>query len=190
MSEEKDLLKEVKKASPVEKTPSREELDRLELEAKQLEVELKKAELLDARDRLAERQMKRETIMQRSITNGMTLAQLKRNDNIAQERCNHKKGGNGAMGVVGGQGDDSTYAVLKHIMCNGDMWIRCLRCGKTWRPPYEEDYTTKEGFAGALAEYKAAKEFSTRNVTSSSNRYQWSDGGALYRKLMKPSTLR
>jgi hypothetical protein len=116
------------------------------------------------------------------------LKQLAHNRELVQSRCNHRKGGNGAAGVVGGQGDDTQYAVLKHKMSNSDWWIRCLRCGKWWTPPIEEDYATVEGFKGAQAEYRTALEFPTRNIGSTSVPFQWGDGGKFFREQLRHTT--
>ena len=162
----------------------KEELHSLELETKRLETERLKLEVLekqanlqDLQERLAERELKRETKRQRSRTNGETLKQLALNDTAAQRRCNHRKGGNGAEGVIGGKGDDSQYAILKHTFANGDMWIRCLRCGKTWKPPVRSQYSSDELYLRAVAEYEAAVQFQTRNVPSASVQFRFSDNG-------------
>ena len=166
------------------------EAKQLEIKAKQLEIKEREANLQDIEERLAERELKRETKRQRSLTNGATLKQLALNDTAAQKRCNHRKGGNGAAGVVGGQGDDSQYAVLKHTFANGDMWIRCLRCGKTWKPPVKENFKTEQEFLAAVAQYEAAINFQTRNVASGSCQFRFSDNGAYYRQVTASSTLR
>jgi hypothetical protein len=49
----------------------------------------------------------------------------------------------GENSYISGQGDAEQYAVSKHVFANGDMHIRCLRCGKNWKPGdegYEEAY--------------------------------------------------
>lgn len=166
------------------------EAKKLELQAKQLEILERQANLQDVQERLAERELKRENKRQRSLTNGQTLKQLAANDNAAQKRCNHRKGGNGAQGVVAGQGDDSQYAVLKHTFANGDMWVRCLRCGKTWKPPIKDDFKDEASFLKAVVEYETAVNFQTRNVPSGSVTFRFSDNGAYYREMTKNSTLR
>ncbi len=180
-----------------EKSSTKKEIEALELEAaklaltsKQLEIKEKQANLQDLEERLAERELKRENKRQRSLTNGATLNQLAANDTAAQKRCNHRKGGNGAQGVVGGQGDDSQYAVLKHTFANGDMWIRCLRCGKTWKPPVQTNFKTEPEFLAAVAAYEAAVNFQTRNVASGSCQFRFSDNGKYYREITASSTLR
>ena len=178
------------KASKLQIAALEFEAKKLDIEAKKLEVLEKQANLQDLQERLAERELKRETKRQRSLTNGQTLKQLSANDRAMQKRCNHKKGGNGAQGVVGGQGDDSQYAVLKHTFANGDMWVRCLRCGKTWKPVLRKDFPTDELYLAAVAEYQAAINFQTRNVPSGSCQFRFSDNGDYYREVTANSTLR
>jgi len=169
----------------------------LEIEAKELEITAKKLEILekqanlqDLQERLAERELKRETKRQRCVTNGATLKSLAANEAAAQTRCNHKKGGNGANGVVGGKGDSPDYAVLQHTFANGDMWVRCLRCGKTWKPPLRDIYDTTEAYLADVASYQAAINFQTKNTPSSSCQFRFSDNGAYYREVTRDATLR
>lgn len=166
------------------------ELLELELEEKRLAVKAQKANLVDLQERLDEREMKRETVRQKSVTNGATLRSIAQNEKSTQTRCNHRKGGNGVNGIIGGQGDDPNYAILVHSFCNGDKWIRCMRCGKTWKPPVESAYTTKEAYLDAYVEYKAALNFPTRNTPSGSVQFRFSDNGAYYREVTKDVTLR
>jgi hypothetical protein len=126
----------------------------------------------------------------------MNLIQDRQNRNDTQKRCNHKKGGDGVRGVIGGKGDDVQYAVLKHTFCNGDTWIRCLRCGKTWKPPILVDYKTDEGYKAAQERYQIALDFTTRNQTSSSYCFQWGynpektkGGDEFFREVTRNSTL-
>lgn len=176
---------------------NKEELQRLEIEAKQLEIDAKKLELLeraanlqDVKERLADRELKREDRQHKFKNTGQALKSIAAGDLAAQTRCNHRKGGQGADGIIGGRGDDNQYAVLKHTMLNNDMWIRCLRCGKTWKPPVRKFYTTEEAYLEAFVEYKNAKEFQTRNIPSTSMVFQWSDGGTFAREQMASTTLR
>lgn len=190
-------LNDIVGANAPEKSKKLTEIEALDLENKKLENEAKKLELLerkahlqDLEEQLAERELKRENKRQRSITNGQTLKQLDDIDTAAQKRCNHRKGGNGAHGVVAGQGDDSQYAVLKHTFANGDMWVRCLRCRKTWKPPVKELYTSEAAFLKAVVEYETAVNFQTRNVPSGSVQFRFSDNGAYYRQVTASSNLR
>ena len=164
------------------------EMARLQLEAAQLELSFKKLQYSDLQDQVDDRAAKRTDKTQKARINGATIEALARSRALVQGRCNHRKGGNGAQGVVGGQGDDNTYCVLKHKFQGGEWVIRCLRCGKWWYPVYREDFETEEGYNGALAEYNRALEFPTRNASSTGGILaQWGDGGKWYRKQMKNS---
>ena len=73
--------------------------------------------------------------------------------------------------------------MFKHQMINGDVWVRCLRCGKTWSPPVEPNFffnaqgkqvAPQDGefsqvkFDRACEEYRLATMFNTNNSMSSS----------------------
>lgn len=161
-----------------------------ELEEKKLNIELAKANIVDAREKLQEREMKREDHAAKAKTNGTNLNQMNAENSFVQKRCNHKKGGNGAEGVLHGRGDDSNYAILKHQFSNGDWWVRCLRCGKKWSPPIEDMFKTKEAYLDAYTEYKAALLFQTRNSPSTSMLFSFSDKGEFYRRQMAHTELR
>lgn len=185
-----EQMSEEAAAIALENAKIERELKLLELEEKRLTVEAAKANLQDTRERLDERQLKRGVLASRSKTNGATIAALAANAKKVQNRCNHKKGGNGIPGYVGGQGNDSNYAVMKHTMCWGDVWVRCMRCGKTWKPPVEKFFDTKEEYLKAYVEYQTALEYQTNNSPSSSYQFRYSDNGAFAREVMQPSTLR
>jgi hypothetical protein len=161
------------------------ELLALELEEKKLAIQFQKANLVDMEERLAERELKRANIRQEAFTKGDTLKSLALNKNAQQKRCNHKKGGNGANGVVGGKGDSPDYALLTHTFAHGDVWVKCLRCHKTWKPPVESEYSSQQSFDLAMQAYKLALEFPTKNTPSGGVQFRYSDGGALYRENTK-----
>lgn len=167
-----------------------EAMRQVALENAKLSIELQRAQLDDYRDRKDEIANKKENKSQDAKTRGSALLSLAEADRQIQRRCNHKKGGNGLAGVVGGRGDSVHYAVIKHTFCHGDEWIRCLRCGKTWKPPLERSFKTKDQYYIAVAEYKQAQDFQTLNSPSSSSRFAFSDQGANMREIMEPSTLR
>jgi hypothetical protein len=149
------------------------ELASKELEIKRLELLERQANLEDLQERLAERQLKRKSRDSVFRGHGANLKQDTINRKAKQEICNHRKGGDGAQGVIGGQGDDTQYAIMRHIMGNGDTWVRCLRCGKTWKYPVASQYTNKQDFQEAYAEYQAALKFPTRNHTSGTHTFSW-----------------
>lgn len=174
------------------------EIKKLELETKKLEILEKSANLTDIKERLAERELKREARRQTSFTNGETLKSLGLSDIQTQKRCNHRKGGDGLQGIVGGRGTDSQYAIMVHTFCHGDTWIRCLRCGKSWKPPLLKTYQTagrselkaQELYVAAAAEYQAALNFQTNNKPSSSVVFNFSDHGNDMRNRLEPTNLR
>ena len=180
--------------------PKKQNLEEMELEFKRLEIEAKKLELLDIKDRVDERQMKRDNKDQRTRANGTVIENNLIQRRAAQAHCNHKKGGNGLEGYVMGQGDDPQYSVLKHQFLNSDIWVRCLRCGKWWKPPVENSFYfnqygkevapqdgkfNKEKYEQAWAEYNQAIAFPTRNTTSGSYQFRFSDNGAYFREVTK-----
>ena len=195
MSKEKSP--EIQAAAPVDLSVEPEipqTVEEMNAEMKLIELRLKRAELAaaeaklrnaeleqlerqanieDLKERLDERKVKRADKVAKYRGNGINIAQERRNRDDVQKRCNHKKGGDGAKGVIGGKGSDPQYAVLKHEFANGDTWVRCLRCAKTWKPPIRADFKTQEGYDAAVERYEVAKNFDTRNQTSSSYCFQW-----------------
>ncbi len=175
------------------------ELKAKELEIKRLELMESEANLQDLQERLAERQLKRKSRDGVFRGHGANLKQDNINRLAKQEICNHRKGGDGANGVIGGQGDDMQYAILRHVMGNGDIWVRCLRCGKTWKYPLASAFTTKAEYELALVEYRSMLKVQTRNHTSGTHTFQWGvvqneegklEGGPeFYRERMKSVTL-
>jgi hypothetical protein len=181
-----------------------EELASADLELKRLELELKRTELQDAQERIDERKVKREDRSSKARTNGENLRSIARTDAITQAACQHHKGGFGLEGIY--QGSDPQFSVIKHTMYNGDTWVRCQRCGKTWKPPIEDDFYfdaqgkqveqdkggkfNEEAFKAAVKEYDTALHFQTLNSTSSSYTFRFSDGGKQSRKAMRYTNLR
>lgn len=204
------MSEEIKKKQSVEDMDA--EIKRAELELKRLEILEKTANLQDLKERLDERQMTRDTKTQRSRNNGETLKQNDARLKSIQRNCNHKKGGNGAEGLINGQGDDSQYAVFKHRFHNSDIWVRCLRCGETWKPPVEMSFYfdevgnqvskqdgkfNKEKFDQAVVEYKEALLFQTKNTMSTSYQFEFTstdpakvDAKTWVREQMVSTTLR
>jgi hypothetical protein len=162
----------------------------MELEDLQLSIEARRAQLEDHKENKFRREMERENKSMDSKTKGLALRQVADAERQVQKRCNHKKGGNGLQGILGGRGDAGQYAVIKHTMSNGDMWVRCLRCGKTWKPPLERSFKNPSDFIKAEAEYKIAIDFQTLNSPSSSAQFNFSDQGQHFREQMEHVTLR
>jgi hypothetical protein len=119
------------------------------------------------------------------------------------------------MRVLHEGGDSEKRSVIRHRMINGDTWIRCTRCGKTWAPPVEKMfYFDAEGrnvapadgvldrgrFKDAQKEWQDACKFTTTGSPSASvicsfhkwdpTTRMWVDGNTEYRESMASTTLR
>lgn len=111
-------------------------------------------------------------------SNGVILEAIEMSKTSEKSRCNHHKGGSitkHRMIISDGQsfttsrineklieqGDDMQYSTIKHTFPWGDTWVRCLRCGKWWKP-------------GDL-DYDKALKFYTRNSPSSSIQFRGND---------------
>jgi hypothetical protein len=166
-----------------------DEKRRLELEDLQLSIEARRAQLEDHKANKDKRANDLENKSMDSKTKGLALKQIASDRANIQKRCNHRKGGQGMQGLMQGRGDAGQYSVLKHTMSNGDMWVRCLRCGKTWKPPLERSFKNPADFIKAEAEYKIAVDFQTLNHPSSSAQFSFSDQGQYFREQMEHVSL-
>jgi hypothetical protein len=136
--------------------------------------EMEQLQLEETRERVA--RLRRDKIMHiRRITDKQL--QLKRNAAIeqqAQEICVHKKGGRGKENWF--NGNDSDYAVVKHILSHGPMIVVCQRCGKLWEPPPVALRTgtpeERREYKRLYVEYRAACEFPTDNETSGARLFE------------------
>lgn len=205
-----------------------EELAAIELAIKkaQLEdLELQKQErqfnMTDLKQRLGERQVKELQKKEDREAQGRTFETQRATDENRQRICTHKKGGvvsQRDFKVLNTGGNGQQYAVIKHQMINGDIWVRCLRCAKTWVPPQKEKFYfdergrvapskgesagkfNEEKFKKAVQEYQMAVDFETNNSMSGSvqcrfSRYneqtgEWVDAAAEYRKQLIDTNLR
>jgi hypothetical protein len=183
----------------------------LQKQERQLSIEEKKGTIADRLNKQKQKQLDREQ-------QGRTFAQQKAGDEAKQAVCTHKKGGvvsQRDMKVLSTGGNSPYYAVIKHQMINGDMWVRCLRCGKTWLPPVKENYYfnakgkvvapvdgtfSAEKFEAARQDYMKAVAFDTNNTPSGSvickftkwdaASEQWVDASQDYRNNIKSTNLR
>lgn len=197
----------------IELSIKRAQLADLELQKQERELSIKeKRGTLD--DRLNKQKQKE---MDRS-QQGKVFSAQKREDEAKQSACTHKKGGvvsQRNLQVLSTGGNGTQYAVIKHQMINGDFWVRCLRCGKTWLPPVKANFYfnakgkqvapidgtfSTEKFSQAEKEYRQAVQFETNNTPSGSvickfskwdeKSEQWVDATQDYREAVKNSTLR
>lgn len=103
------------------------ELAALEMEEKQLDLEIKRETVSKIR---AQRASKLEEARSKTMAVKQFLAQRK----AVQDNCNHRKGGIGAEAVMRGQGTDAMYAVIKHKLPCNRYFVLCQRCGAEWHP--------------------------------------------------------
>jgi hypothetical protein len=194
------------------------ELKLAELEAKKLEKQEREYHIRDLKGSLAKRDLEEMQLKENRQQQGATFAQQAQIDKHRWNICTHKKGGTAHARdtrclKTGGNGNQ--YAVMKHQMINGDIWVRCLRCGRTWAPPVEVNFYfdkngnqvapidgifNKEAFNAAGIEYHKAEMFETNNTMSGSVQVRFSrfdpvsgkivDGADVYRESLASTNLR
>jgi hypothetical protein len=157
-----------------------------ELEAKKLEIQERTYHIKDLKTRIQDREIKDKQLQEDRQAQGQAMRQQDAIDKYQQNKCTHRKGGTASsrdITVLATGGNSNQYAVIKHQMINGDIWVRCLRCGKTWAPPVERNFFfdetkrsvspadgvfDKNRFAAAVEDYKRAVMFETNNSMSTS----------------------
>jgi hypothetical protein len=197
----------------IELNIKREQLADLVLQKQERELSIQ-----EKRGTIADRVTKQKQKTMDRAQQGKVFAAQKREEDAKQGACTHKKGGvvsQRNLQVLSTGGNSTQYAVLKHQMINGDFWVRCLRCGKTWLPPVKDNYYfdakgkvvavvdgkfSEEKFDAACVEYHKAVAFETNNTPSGSvickfskwdpNSDQWVDATNDYRQAVKNSNLR
>ncbi len=162
------------------------ELKAQELEAKKLEIQERTYHIKDLKTRIQDREIKDKQLQEDRASQGRAMRQQDAIDTYQQNKCTHRKGGTASsrdITVLATGGNSNQYAVIKHQMINGDIWVRCLRCGKTWAPPVERNFFfdetgravspadgvfDKARFTAAVENYKKATMFETNNSMSTS----------------------
>lgn len=212
--------------------PVNEQLEAAKLQAAQLEIQLKNEELtakrLEIQERLAnideskkrqaDREIKRKQMENDLKQKSRVFGQQRATDALRQNICSHRKGGMAHardLRVLHEGGDSEKRSIIRHRMINGDMWIRCTRCHKTWAPPVEKNFyfdatgtqvapvdgAFDQGrFNDAKKEYLEACKFTTTGSPSSSvvcsfhkwdpTTRTWVDGNKEYRDSMASTNLR
>lgn len=193
------------------------ELKKAELESKLLEKQEREYHIKDLKARIADRDIQEKQLQEDRAQQGRTFAQQDATDLYRYSICTHKKGGLVSprdMRVLTTGGNNVQYAIMKHQMINGDIWVRCLRCGKTWAPPVEKNFFyngkvqvapqdgqfDKVRFERAREEYMRATMFETNNSMSASVQCRFStfdvesgrmvDAADKYRENIASTTLR
>jgi hypothetical protein len=141
-----------------------------------LDLEHKRLEQLDLKDRVNDRKNKRDMRFQEFKSRGLSLTQTDKVNKQRQDGCSHRKGGRGLEALQKG-GSDSDFAVIRHLMPNNCWWQRCQRCGKTWKPPAKQDFKLetvegKSAYDQAVREYKEALSWPSDNIPSTGITFQ------------------
>lgn len=208
--EEKEINLQIKKQELENKKKESESLD---LKRTESEYNIK-----DLKARIADRAHEDLQAMEDRAQQGRTFGQLDAIDRFNWTNCSHKKGGVVSardMRALTLGGNKEQYAVIKHQMINGDIWVHCLRCKRTWLPPVESNYyftekgkncAPKDGtlnqelFNKVKAQHLEAIQFQTNNTPSGSVVCRFSqieegtgreyDANGQYRENVRSSNLR
>lgn len=145
------------------------DLAAVELEMRELDLEIKRATVAKIRAERANAKAKVQ-MQEEAIQNFLMQRKMK------QRNCNHRKGGVGAEAVLHGRGQSAMYCVIKHKLPVGKYWVLCQRCGKEWHP--ELTAIQNGGLARkATKGYYEALQFPTNNSESGSSRFDFVAAG-------------
>jgi hypothetical protein len=189
-----------------------------ELTAKKLEIQERLANIDESKKRQLDREIKRKQAENDLKQKARVFGQQRATDTLRQSVCSHRKGGMAHardLRVLHEGGDSEKRSIIRHRMINGDMWIRCTRCGKTWCPPVEKMFyfdangyqvapadgtLDKTAFQNADRDYREACKFTTTGHPSSSvicsfhkwdaTTRKWVDGNQEYKESMAATNLR
>jgi hypothetical protein len=123
-------------------------------------------------------QQRLRALRQRSVEDSIRAET--RREAVKQAACWHKKGGKGVEMMY--RGNDSNYAVIKHVLPHGILIVLCQRCGKLWAPPdaalNQRSATAEERrlYARLYKEYQEAVNYPTDNETSGSQLFLITQG--------------
>lgn len=106
----------------------------LEAEVAAIDLEMKKLSLVKMRDDVAKIKAQAQNDYEAANAKRIATLQFLASRKANQDRCNHRKGGRGPEAVMKGQGDDGSYAIIKHRLPSREFMALCQRCGKEWMP--------------------------------------------------------
>lgn len=144
------------------------------LDKAKINEEMEQLQLEETKERVAKMRRDKTTQLRRVMDKQIALKRNAAIEQQAQEICVHKKGGKGKENWF--NGNDSDYAVVKHILSHGPMIVVCQRCGRLWEPPplALRSGTTEERreYKRLYIEYRTATEYPTDNETSGARLFE------------------
>lgn len=145
------------------------------LDKQKINDELEQLQLEETRDRVATIRRTRATRERRMQTREDAIRKNDAIQKAAENACAHRKGGKGKE--MWFSGNDSNYAVVKHVLSHGPLLVCCQRCGKLWLPPPTElrSGTTEERreYKRLYIEYQTACNLPTDNETSGARLFEF-----------------
>jgi hypothetical protein len=145
------------------------------LDKKQVNDELEQLQLEETRERVAQIRRVRAMRENRMRSRQLALAKNAAIQKNAEDNCAHRKGGKGKE--MWFSGNDSNYAVVKHILSHGPMIVICQRCNKVWEPPplalRSGSTEDRREYKRLYTEYQAAVNLPTDNETSGARLFEF-----------------
>ena len=172
MSEQEQPVKKLNDKQLMEAENSSLTNDQLQRKLMLIDIESRVSQAELTRHQTAQFKMKQAEQKDKFWSRGRELRNTEASQKKHQEGCSHRKGGRGIEALQRGGTDASDHSLIKHLLPWNEWYIRCQRCGRTWKPTHAEDYdlTTPEGkaaFEQAKIDYKWAMDAPTNNSSSS-----------------------
>jgi hypothetical protein len=145
--------------------------DQLQRKLMLIDIESRASQAELTRHQTAQFKMKQAEQKDKFWSRGRELKNTAASQKKHQDGCSHRKGGRSIEALQRGGTDASDHSLIRHLLPHNEWFVRCQRCGKTWRPPHVEDFDLKtvEGkaaFEQAKVDYKWAMEAPTNNTPS------------------------
>ena len=178
MSEQEQPVKKLKDKELMEAENSSLTNDQLQRKLMLIDIESRVSQAELTRHQTAQFKMKQAEQKDKFWSRGRELKNTAASQKKHQDGCSHRKGGRGIEALQKGGTDASDHSLIKHLLPWNEWYIRCQRCGKTWKPPHAEDYDLKtpegkESFEQAKVDYKWATDAPTGNTASTGITFQY-----------------
>jgi hypothetical protein len=145
------------------------------LDKAKINDELEQLQLEETRERVASMRRLKAARENRMQTRQAALAKNNAIQKAAEANCAHRKGGKGKE--MWFSGNDSNFAVVKHILSHGPMIVICQRCNKLWEPPptalRNGTADERRDYKRLYIEYQAAVNLPTDNETSGARLFEF-----------------